>query len=92
MKERNSSIELLRILAILIIISHHFSVHGVFHVLEKVPPMLIVDNLSWQIIFTQIISGIGGLLGNSIFILRKNKPKNTTGIVPIKINQKSLFP
>lgn len=67
-KIRNSSVELLRIIAMIIIIMHHFGVHGVFHVLDKSHNILIVDNLSWQIIFTQIVSW-GGDVGNSIFIL-----------------------
>lgn len=41
-KVRNSSIELLRI----IIIMHHFGIHGVFHMLDKSYNILIVDNLS----------------------------------------------
>lgn len=67
-KIRNSSIELLRIIAIIIIIIHHFGVHGIFHLLDKSQNILIVDNLSWQIIFTQIVSW-GGNVGNAIFIL-----------------------
>lgn len=55
-KVRNSSIELLRIIAMIIIIMHHFGIHGVFHMLDKSYNILIVDNLSWQIIFTQIVS------------------------------------
>lgn len=67
-KVRNSSIELLRIIAMIIIIMHHFGVHGVFHVSDKSWNILIVDNISWQIIFTQIVSWGGGV-GNAIFIL-----------------------
>lgn len=67
-KMRNSSLELLRIIAMIIIIMHHFGIHGVFHLLDKSQNILIVDNLSWQIIFTQIVSW-GGNVGNSIFIL-----------------------
>lgn len=67
-KVRNSSIELLRIIAMIIIIMHHFGIHGVFHMLDKSYNILIVDNLSWQIIFTQIVSW-GGRIGNTIFIL-----------------------
>ena len=67
-KTRNSSVELLRIIAMGIIIIHHFGVHGVFHVLDQSQNILMVDNLSWQIIFTQIVSW-GGDVGNSIFIL-----------------------
>lgn len=55
-KVRNSSIELLRIIAMIIIIMHHFGIYGVFHMLDKSYNILIVDNLSWQLIFTQIIS------------------------------------
>lgn len=65
---RNSSIELLRIVAMIIIIMHHFGIHGVFHILGKSQNILIVDNLSWQIIFTQIVSW-GGNVGNAIFLL-----------------------
>lgn len=65
---RNSSIELLRIIAMIIIIMHHFGIHGVFHILDKSQNILMVNNLSWQIVFTQIVSW-GGNVGNAIFVL-----------------------
>lgn len=65
---RNSSIELLRIIAILIIIMHHFGVHGVFHVLDSSVNILTVDSFSWQMVFTQLVCW-GGEMGNAIFIL-----------------------
>lgn len=70
-KMRNSSIELLRIVSILMIITAHFGVHGVFHVLEesdKGMDLLTADSLNWQICFTQTIGWLGGL-GNVLFIL-----------------------
>lgn len=84
-KVRNSSIELLRIITMIIIIMHHFGIHGVFHMLDKSYNILIVDNLSWQIIFTQIISW-GGRMGNTIFIL-------ITGyfLINKKINKKKIL-
>ncbi len=60
---RNSSIESLRIIAILIIITHHFGYHGVLK--ENI---LTVANLNWQIVFTQLVSW-GGNLGNMIFMM-----------------------
>ena len=33
-RPRNSSLELLRIIAMLVIITHHFGVHGIFHILD----------------------------------------------------------
>ncbi len=52
----------------LIIITHHFGVHGVFHVLEPAKNILGVDNLTWQLIFTQLVSW-GGSLGNILFMM-----------------------
>lgn len=65
---RNSSIELLRIIAILIIITHHFGYHGIFHSNDSVYNVLTVDNLSFQVMFTQVVSW-GGWLGNAIFVI-----------------------
>lgn len=67
-RPRNSSLELLRIIAMLVIITHHFGVHGVFHVLEPAKSIFHVDMFSWQVAFTQLIDW-GGSMGNAIFIL-----------------------
>ena len=52
----------------LIIIAHHFGVHGVFHVLEPAKSIFHADMFSWQFAFTQLIDW-GGNMGNAIFIL-----------------------
>ncbi|MBQ7266905.1 MAG: acyltransferase, partial [Synergistaceae bacterium] len=57
---RNSSLELLRIVAMLAIIAHHFSVHGGFNF----PVSSITFNRLWQ----QFIL-MGGGLGNCIFVM-----------------------
>lgn len=59
-KQRNSNIELLRIVAMLMIVAHHFSVHGGF----SFDPSRISVNLIW-IQFLQL----GGKVGVDIFIL-----------------------
>lgn len=59
-KERNSSLELLRVVAMLMIIAHHFAVHGGF----DFPTDSITGNRLWQ----QFIF-MGGSLGNNIFVL-----------------------
>lgn len=67
---RNSAIELLRIIAMFIIIIHHFGVHGILHVLDNgISKEIILNNMfAWQLHFTQIVAW-GGTLGNAIFIL-----------------------
>lgn len=67
-RPRNSSLELLRIVAILIIIVHHFGVHGVFHAADSSANILTLSTFSWQLFFTQLVSW-GGPMGNAIFIL-----------------------
>ncbi len=57
---RNSSLELLRIIGMLIIVAHHFSVHGGFNF----PATSITLNRLWQ----QFIY-MGGSLGNNIFVM-----------------------
>ena len=60
-KARNSNIELLRILAMLLILAHHFAVHGV---------LLSADysQATAQLFFTQILVS-GGKMGVDIFIV-----------------------
>ena len=60
-KIRNSSLELLRVICILLIIVHHYSVHGGFLPLS-------VDSLSTGRIFVRMI-GLFGRISNSIFVL-----------------------
>ena len=68
-KVRESNIELLRILAMLIIIVHHFGVHGVFNnALTHVAYVPTVEHLSWQYIITHICAW-GGDMSNGIFVL-----------------------
>lgn len=65
---RTSSIELLRIVAMLIIVIHHFCVHGVFHVLDSSKNVLLAEFLNWQMVFTQLV-GWGGGVGNTLFMI-----------------------
>lgn len=60
-KARNSNIEILRILAMLLILAHHFAVHGV---------LLSADysQATTQLFFTQILVS-GGKMGVDIFIV-----------------------
>lgn len=59
-KQRNSNLELLRIISMFLIVMHHYAVHGGFQLLEK--------DLSLNKIIIQILSG-GGQLGVNLFIL-----------------------
>lgn len=52
----------------LVIIAHHFGVHGIFHVSEPAKSIFHVDMFSWQFAFTQLVDW-GGNMGNAIFIL-----------------------
>lgn len=61
-KSRNSSFEVLRLIAMTIIIFHHFVVHGIIPVVD------IWQNHSMGILIS-ILMGWGGYLGNSLFIL-----------------------
>lgn len=58
---RNSSIELLRIICMIGIIMHHFSVHGDFEIISS-------DNFSFNLVLVQIFS-IYGKMACNIFIL-----------------------
>lgn len=60
-KERNSSLELLRIICIILIIAHHYSYHGGYDGVTY-------ENLSAGVIFIQII-GMFGRMACSIFAL-----------------------
>lgn len=60
-KERNSSIELLRIICMIFIVAHHFSVHGNFDIFT-------VQNISGNTILVQILS-IWGKMACNIFML-----------------------
>ena len=51
-KERNSSLELLRIICMLLIIAHHYGFHGFF-------PNLTYSNFSVSMIFIQILKLLG---------------------------------
>lgn len=57
-KSRNSSIECLRIIAMLSIITCHFGVHGILHVLDNgISKEIIINNMfTWQLHFTQIVA------------------------------------
>lgn len=60
-RERNSSIELLRVITIIWIIFHHFNVHGVWEMQDTVFP-------GWQL-FVSGMTGWGGGVGNDIFMI-----------------------
>lgn len=57
---RNSSLELLRIIAMLMIVAHHFAVHSEFHFPSDT---ITLNRLYQQFIF------MGGSLGNDIFVI-----------------------
>lgn len=59
---RNSCLEFLRLIAMTIIIFHHFIVHGIF------PAVNIQQNHTLGILIFLLV-GWGGYLGNSLFIL-----------------------
>ncbi|HAT4224184.1 acyltransferase family protein [Clostridium perfringens] len=59
-KERNSSLEILRIFSMILIIAHHYSVHGYFNLSEQ--------SLTLNKIIVQVLS-LGGKLGVNCFIL-----------------------
>lgn len=59
---RNSSFEALRMIAMSIIIFHHFVVHGIF------PAVNIQQNHTFGVLISLLV-GWGGYLGNSLFIL-----------------------
>lgn len=61
-EQRNSSIELLRILSILLIIFAHFNVHGIWLVTKD------YFSYGWQTFFS-CMTGWGGNVGNEIFML-----------------------
>ena len=46
-RQRNSSIELLRIVAMMFIIMNHFAGHGVFEPLDKAGVVLSIDTITW---------------------------------------------
>jgi surface polysaccharide O-acyltransferase-like enzyme len=60
--KRNSNVELLRVLCMILIIAHHYSVHGGWDgsLVETTPPL--------NILFVQIIS-LGGKLAVNVFVL-----------------------
>lgn len=60
---RNSSIELLRIVTIILIIFHHFNIHGIW-AMEESHSLL----SSWQM-FVSCMTGWGGNVGNEIFMI-----------------------
>lgn len=84
--QRNSALELLRIIAMFIIIIHHFGVHGINPYFEKLlNANWTLYDVPWQYIFTQFMCW-GGNLGNSIFIL-------ITGyfLIDRKVNYKKIL-
>lgn len=60
LNKRNSNLEILRIVSMILIVMHHYSVHGGFD--------LINTNLSFNKIWLQILS-LGGKLGVNCFVL-----------------------
>jgi peptidoglycan/LPS O-acetylase OafA/YrhL len=59
---RNSSLETLRLIAMAIIIFHHFVVHGIF------PAVNIQQHHTFGVLISLLV-GWDGYLGNSLFIL-----------------------
>ena len=68
--QRNSALELLRIVAILLIVTAHFVLHGIQHVLSPagMPPGIAEHTASWQMHFANI-TFCGGGLGVCTFLL-----------------------
>ncbi|WP_024344739.1 acyltransferase [Streptococcus equinus] len=60
MKKRKSNIELLRIISMILILAHHFSIHGGFEVLES--------SLSLNRFWIQFLQ-LGGKIGVDIFVI-----------------------
>lgn len=60
-RERNSAIELLRVATIILIIFHHFNIHGIWGGQDIFSP-------SWQL-FVSCMTGWGGNVGNEIFMI-----------------------
>ena len=60
MKQRNSAVELLRIISMVMIIAHHFSVHGGFYFQNA--------SLTGNMLFLQLLS-IGGKIGVNLFVM-----------------------
>lgn len=60
MKKRNSNIELLRIVSMVLILAHHFSVHGGFDILNE----MVTLNRIWIQFFQ-----MGGKVGVNIFVI-----------------------
>lgn len=60
--KRNSAMELLRIITIIIIIFHHFNLHGLWRVEGA-------DALSGWPLYVSALTGWGGNVGNEIFLL-----------------------
>ncbi len=60
MKQRNSAFELLRIVSMVLIIAHHFSVHGGFYFQSA--------SLTGNMLFLQLLS-IGGKVGVNLFVM-----------------------
>ena len=88
-EKRSSNIELLRIVAMLIILVHHFCVHGILKVLDVSPFSLTVDNLTWQLVFVQLV-GWGGNMCNGVFIVitgyfMLGKPVKYRKIIPLAV-------
>lgn len=63
-QERNSSFEILRIIAILFIVAHHFSVHGGFDFSSLGNSSQVIINRTWINFIAQF-----GKLGVNLFIL-----------------------
>ena len=63
MKSRNSSVELLRIICMILIIFHHYSLHGILENYE-----FSYINFNWQMLYVQIIS-CGGRFACIVFML-----------------------
>ena len=78
-KTRISNFEILRIIAMFIIIAHHFVVHGIY-------PVVQISSVHTFNAAAAVLIGWGGYLGNSIFII-------LTGFFSIKkkVSYRRLF-
>lgn len=69
--ERNSNLEMLRIIAMLAIIAYHLGTHGFLYRMDDLARDYMTYSpytFNWNIVFTQLASW-GGTFGNSIFML-----------------------
>lgn len=83
-KQRNSSLELLRIICMFLIIIHHYFIHGGYD-------LMMYNNLSFEIIFLQVISLFGKTsclifaIISGYFLIEASSEKNYKRIIKLII-------